>query len=226
MQTIELNIKDVKNDGYQQTIMNVAFAKWNDHNNPINDKIAILAEDYDKNVDEISKLNHETWNLKDWFETLSDIEKFAVASGTFNYQVENGGFQQWIFNGYPQVTLPVFIDFLDVLPMNEPSVKYVFDFIMRLKYESEKTNWSNDDYHIEDVEEKCDECDGTGYIDGEECEYCINGILEDEITGNHMDDLMENVDIDNDFNDKYGEMRFDFLKICGEFFEKQYIRNN
>lgn len=31
---------------------------------------------------------------------LSDIEKKAVVLGKLNYQVENGGFYQWVDNGY------------------------------------------------------------------------------------------------------------------------------
>ena len=42
-------------------------------------------------------------NGKDKWEVLggfSEAHKVAVTFGNFNYQVENGGIEQWIYNGY------------------------------------------------------------------------------------------------------------------------------
>jgi hypothetical protein len=34
------------------------------------------------------------------FDALTPQERFATCTGNLNYQVENGGFGQWVFNGY------------------------------------------------------------------------------------------------------------------------------
>jgi hypothetical protein len=47
---------------------------------------------YDKYADELS---HEAW-----MKILTPLEQKAVVLGNLNYQVENGGFVQWVDNGY------------------------------------------------------------------------------------------------------------------------------
>jgi hypothetical protein len=39
---------------------------------------------------------------KDFWNQLSFVEKVAVFTGNLNYQVENGGFMQWVYNGYSE----------------------------------------------------------------------------------------------------------------------------
>jgi hypothetical protein len=43
---------------------------------------------------------NEKMNSQEFFESLSELEKTAVALGNLNYQVGNGGFMQWEENGY------------------------------------------------------------------------------------------------------------------------------
>lgn len=43
---------------------------------------------------------HNKWSLKDFYFNLEPLTKKAVALGNLNYQVRNGGFRQWIDNGY------------------------------------------------------------------------------------------------------------------------------
>lgn len=42
----------------------------------------------------------ENMSHEDWQKTLTPIEKKAVVLGNLNYQVQNGGFFQWVDNGY------------------------------------------------------------------------------------------------------------------------------
>lgn len=46
---------------------------------------------------------HKNWDKDDFFDHLDYIQKVAVALGNLNYQVENGGFSQWGFNGYAEI---------------------------------------------------------------------------------------------------------------------------
>lgn len=48
---------------------------------------------------------NEGWNLEDFYFNLPPLERRAVALGNLNYQVENGGFTQWVFNGYREASL-------------------------------------------------------------------------------------------------------------------------
>jgi len=48
-----------------------------------------------------SKWEKENWSTKEFIqEHCSDLERKAVLLGNLNYQVENGGFEQWVDNGY------------------------------------------------------------------------------------------------------------------------------
>jgi hypothetical protein len=42
----------------------------------------------------------EKFSYEQWYKVLTEIEKKAVVLGNLNYQVENGGFYQWVDNGY------------------------------------------------------------------------------------------------------------------------------
>lgn len=57
---------------------------------------------------------HDEWEQEDFWSQLSRKEKFAVFSGNFNYQVNNGGFAQWKDNGYAKkVVRKLLIEELD-----------------------------------------------------------------------------------------------------------------
>ena len=45
------------------------------------------------------------WSHQDFQNQLVGMEVIAIPLGNFNYQVENGGFIQWIDNGYAKVGL-------------------------------------------------------------------------------------------------------------------------
>lgn len=52
----------------------------------------------DQAYDRWQKNQH--WSQEEFFDELTPAEKFAVAFGNLNYQVENGGFAQWWGNDY------------------------------------------------------------------------------------------------------------------------------
>lgn len=43
---------------------------------------------------------NDRWSKQDFWDQLSADERFAVFLGNMNYQVQNGGFSQWLGNGY------------------------------------------------------------------------------------------------------------------------------
>ena len=78
-------------DNLHDTLMNTAYSK------------------YPKNV------SHFEFLL-----SLTPIERTAVVLGNLNYQVENGGFSQWSFNGYKKST----IQFIEIIYKNIDKNKY------------------------------------------------------------------------------------------------------
>ena len=60
------------------------------------------------------------WSMIELYFSMSPIEKIAVAIGNLNYQVENGGFLQWIDNGYSG--------------LSENTLNYIFNDIKDKKY--------------------------------------------------------------------------------------------
>ena len=46
------------------------------------------------------------WSKSQFYFNLKPLEKRAVALGNLNYQVGNGGFTQWIDNGYAEISMP------------------------------------------------------------------------------------------------------------------------
>jgi hypothetical protein len=48
--------------------------------------------------------DNEQWSYEDFMFNIPALERRAVALGNLNYQVNNGGFMQWIDNGYAKDT--------------------------------------------------------------------------------------------------------------------------
>ena len=40
------------------------------------------------------------WSREEFYDQLSPFERIAVYFGNMNYQVGNGGWEQWVYNGY------------------------------------------------------------------------------------------------------------------------------
>lgn len=47
------------------------------------------------------------WSLREFYINIDGLERRAVALGNLNYQVGNGGFTQWMDNGYAEVSMTV-----------------------------------------------------------------------------------------------------------------------
>lgn len=63
---------------------------------------------------------HKEWSKEDFWRSMNYQCKVAVSLGNLNYQVCNGGFEQWKFNGYAETHL----GFLMNLLCNLDSKKY------------------------------------------------------------------------------------------------------
>lgn len=160
----------------QQEIMNNAYARWVDDN--------------------MSK--YDFWNQ------LTHIEKVAVFTGNLNYQVENGGFMQWIDNGYSECYVEL-INILENHIKTETSIK-VGDMVSKAIDRNQYDNYDCDlcSYGCDCEPEIYEDEDGNKYEEydcGCECE-CSQA---------NYDDL----------DDKFYKINEQFLKDVQEWLDKQ-----
>ena len=66
-------------------------------------------------------------------EGFSEAHKIAVAFGNFNYQVENGGIEQWIYNGYFHDDAEKLMGYLETGAQTDERCKTILDRISQLE---------------------------------------------------------------------------------------------
>ena len=104
-------------------------------------------------------------------EFLSDLtpyEKLAVIFGNFNYQVQNGGFSQWVFNNYDS-DIDDLEEFIENCDFDKKDVyERMFENYRCIKASLDNLN-GYDDFYYEDVETR-----EKHYADNDENYYRIN----------------------------------------------------
>lgn len=53
------------------------------------------------------------WDIEGFYSNISTIERNACIIGNLNYQVCNGGFTQWMGNGYGPASKPYIVNILN-----------------------------------------------------------------------------------------------------------------
>ncbi len=98
------------------------------------------------------------WNKEEFHDSLDAQERFAVHTGNFCYQVQNGGFMQWWDNRYGT---PSTVEYLirAMERMNTPTAKTVGDMLQvfkeSMRQRDPRTNIDEDEW-----EEMRSELDG------------------------------------------------------------------
>jgi hypothetical protein len=77
------------------------------------------------------------WEVLDGF---SEAHKIAVVFGNFNYQVENGGIDQWIYNGYFQDDSEKLIEHLEAGAVSDERFKMILDSVFKLDQYAKETD--------------------------------------------------------------------------------------
>lgn len=101
--------------------------------------------------DKIQALMDETYNEwrkdenrdKSKWDVLGDFSvshQVAVTFGNFNYQVENGGIEQWIYNGYCQDDAEKFIEFLEIGAETDDRCRNILDKVYQLDQYAHETD--------------------------------------------------------------------------------------
>ena len=98
------------------------------------DKIQVL-------MDEVYNEWREADNKGKWevLEGFSEAHKIAVAFGNFNYQVENGGIEQWIYNGYFHDDSEKFIEYLETGAQTDERCRTILDRVSQLDQYANET---------------------------------------------------------------------------------------
>lgn len=107
---------------------------------------------------------HPEWQIADLFDHLSYVQRVAVALGNLNYQVENGGFTQWYFNGYAEVHFDS-LSRLDFDKEKYPALAEAIRLMRKAHVALEATeemnrehhNYDEDEHETTDILGKCDD---------------------------------------------------------------------
>lgn len=96
---------------------------------------------------------HKDWDKRKFITSLDYLPKLAVILGNLNYQVCNGGFSQWEFNGYKKVHSSFLLDLIDEIDKKKyPELAEGLKFTeLAINYmdnapEKEKGVWDEDEY--------------------------------------------------------------------------------
>ena len=118
---------------------------------------------------EISDQAHTRWvkgmSFEEFLATCNEKEIVVVLIGKLNYQVENGGFVQWIDNGFSQPTPNAALwHFLNALCVEGSALAVVMDKALARYEEDTDGHWTEDTYFDYDED---DWVTGEVYVEGE-----------------------------------------------------------
>ena len=82
----------------------------------------------------------------DILEGFSEAHQIAVVFGNFNYQVENGGISQWIYNGYFHDDAEKFTEFLEAGAVSDERCQNILDALRKLGRCAAETDCGRDGY--------------------------------------------------------------------------------
>lgn len=81
------------------------------------------------------------WDILNGF---SEAHQIAVVFGNFNYQVENGGIEQWIYNGYFHEDAEKLAKYLETGAKFDERCQFILDSIYTLEQHARKTDCNRD----------------------------------------------------------------------------------
>ena len=108
--------------------------------------------EYSDKIQDLMDEVYDKWRKSDnkskWevLEGFSDAHKIAVTFGNFNYQVENGGIEQWIYNGYFHDDSEKFIEYLETGAEIDSRCRNILDRIYQLDQYAQETGSDRDGY--------------------------------------------------------------------------------
>ena len=124
-------------------------------------------------------------NSPTFLQDLDDVHRYAVVLGNMNYQVENGGWEQWVYNGYC-TAYPILMEALEI--MDTENAKKIIKMVERVGEDlydevlegTEEDKGCGGDY-IDKNKHSCYDCDGIGTVYTEDYDDDGELIEEEEI---------------------------------------------
>ncbi|MDR1070813.1 MAG: hypothetical protein LBL37_08550 [Gracilibacteraceae bacterium] len=101
------------------------------------DKVQALVDEVYREWQKEENKNKSKWDILDEFSAAHQI---AVVLGNFNYQVENGGLEQWIYNGYFRDDAEKLIEYLEAGAEFDERCRTILDKIYKLDQYARETD--------------------------------------------------------------------------------------
>ena len=133
-----------------------------------------------KDEGERSKADGSGWCYNRMLKEATELERFSVVLGNLNYQVENGGFSQWVDNGY----CTSYSDLEDALTaVKTETTAKVYDMLSEVgRYLSDEVldgtmisqgcgGHYYDDEKLGDCTETCYECGGSCEVENQNYDW-------------------------------------------------------
>ena len=162
----------------------------------IQDKIQSLMTEVYNEWQKDENRGKDKWDVLDNF---SEAHKIAVTFGNFNYQVENGGISQWIYNGYFHDDAEKLTEYLESGAGLDERCQKILDTIYKLDQYAQETGCDRDGYYIDPDDEdsesqfigdmiNCDAFDTWYYENcgGDDWWVTVSGVIE-KVTGHEFD---------------------------------------
>lgn len=124
------------------------------------------------------KWQNSKWSIAEFYSNLTPIERAACVLGHFNYQVENGGFSQWVFNGYAKAAEPFLFKILRNMntPLSKKVTKLTEEALYKIELNDKKSNRYS--HYGEDEEDEYistdEECNHYYKINDEFMKDCLH----------------------------------------------------
>ncbi len=114
------------------------------------DKIQTLMDEFYTEWQKEENKGKSKWDVLDG---LSSAHQIAVVLGNFNYQVENGGISQWIYNGYFHDDADQLIEYLETGTKLDERCQTILDRIYTLSQYAQETDCDREgNFYDEDGE--------------------------------------------------------------------------
>jgi hypothetical protein len=88
-----------------QRIVNSAYDRWRDHDRGVRQQL-------DRGEITQHQARQMMWSFADLLANCTTAEREALVLGKLNQQIENGGVQQWIDNGYAQDSVTILAELM------------------------------------------------------------------------------------------------------------------
>lgn len=129
---------------------------------------------------------------------FSEAHQIAVAFGNFNYQVENGGIHQWIYNGYFYDDAEKLTEYLESGKGLDERCQKILDTVYKIEQNARDTDCDRDGHYTDPDDEdgewqfigdmiNCDAFDIWYYehCDGDDWWKTVCGVIE-KVTGHEL----------------------------------------